>query len=111
MTVTARPLVTAQYAPNSETTLYTAPSGTRTIIDKCTGTNGTAGAVTLAIKIVANGGSASASNQVISKSLAAGEAYTFPEVVGHVLETGGFVSVLAGAASSVVIRMSGREVT
>ncbi len=27
MTVTARPLVTAQYAPNAETTLYTAPSG------------------------------------------------------------------------------------
>lgn len=111
MTVTARPLVTAQYAPNAETTMYTAPASTRTIIDKCTVTNGTAGAVTIAIKLVPNAGSAGASNQVISKSLAAGEAYTCPEVVGHVLESGGVVSVLAGAASSVVIRMSGREVT
>ena len=111
MTVTARPLVTAQYAPNAETTVYTAPASTRTIIDKCTGYNGTGGAVTLAIKIVPNAGAAGASNQVVSKSLAAGETYTFPEVVGHVLETGGFVSVLAGAATSVVIRMSGREVS
>jgi len=111
MTVTARPLVTAQYAPNSETTMYTAPASTRTIIDKCTGTNGTGGAVTLAIKLVPNAGTAGASNQIISKSLAAGESYTFPEVVGHVLEAGGFVSMLAGSASAVVVRMSGREVT
>ena len=37
--------------------------------------------------------------------------YTFPEVVGHVLEPGGFVSTLAGSASALVIRASGREVT
>lgn len=111
MTVTARPLVTAAYASNSQTTVYTAPAGTRTIIDKCGAYNGTGGAVTLTINVVPSGGSASAVNVVMSKSIGAGEAYLFPEIVGHVLETGGFVSVLAGAASSIVFRMSGREVT
>lgn len=111
MTVTAKPLVQAQHAPNSETTVYTAPTGTRAIIDKFTAYNGSGSTVTLAVKLVASGGTAASSNQVISKSLTTGEAYTFPEVAGHVLNQGDFVSVLAGASASVVIRASGREVT
>lgn len=110
MTVNARPLFTSAYAANSETTVYTA-TGVRTIIDKFTGYNGTAGAVTLTVKLIASGGSAGASNIVVLKSLSAGETYTFPEVVGHVLEAGGFISVVASAATSIVIRASGREVS
>lgn len=110
MTVTARPLITSAYAANSETTVYTA-SSVRTIIDKFTGYNGTAGAVTLTVKLIASGGSAGASNIVVLKSLSAGETYTFPEIVGHVLESGGFISVVASAATSIVIRASGREVS
>ena len=49
MTVTSKPLITAAYAANAETTEYTASAGMRTIIDKFTGTNVTAGAVTLTI--------------------------------------------------------------
>jgi hypothetical protein len=111
MTVIATPFRTAQYAANAETTVYTAATGTRAIIDKCTGYNGTAGAVTLTIKIVPSGGAAAATNIIVLKSLAAGETYTFPEVVGHVIEPGGFISVLAGAATSIVLRIGGREVT
>lgn len=110
MTTTAKPFYTAQYAPNSQTTIYTA-TGVRSIIDKFTGYNGTGGAVSLAVHIVASGGAAGASNLIVSKSLASGEAYTFPEIVGHALEPGGFVSVIAGAATSVVIRMGGREIS
>lgn len=110
MTVAARPLFTAQYASNSQTTMYTA-TGVRTIIDKFTGYNPTVGAVTLAINLVANAGSAGATNLVTLKSLAAGETYTFPEVVGHVLESGGLISIIAGAATSIVVRASGREVS
>lgn len=111
MTVIAKPLITAAYAANSQTTQYTAGAGTRTIIDKFTGYNGTAGAVTLAINLVASAGTAAATNLIVLKSLAAGETYTFPEVVGHVLEAGGFISTIAGAASSIAIRASGREVS
>lgn len=46
-----------------------------------------------------------------TKALASGEAYTFPEIVGHVLGPGDMLSTLASAAASITIRASGREVT
>ena len=110
MTVTSKPLVVAAYASNAEATVYTS-TGMRAIIDKFTGYNSNAAAVTLTIKIVPNGVAAGATNIMVVKSLATGETYTFPEVVGHTLESGGFISTLASAATSVVIRVSGREVT
>lgn len=110
MTVTAKCLLDSKYAENSQTTQYTA-SGVRTIIDKFTGYNGTASAVTLAVNIVASGGSAGASNLKVLRNIAAGETYTFPEVVGQVLNAGSFISTIAGAATSIVIRASGREIT
>jgi hypothetical protein len=112
MTVQAKVLITAVQAAGVETTQYTAPANTRTIIDKFTGTNTTAGAVTLTVKLVLSGGAAGASNTIVSaKSLAPGECYTFPELVGHVLGAGDFISTLAGAATSITIRASGREIT
>ena len=111
MTVTARPIIPAQYAPNAQTAVYTASSGTRVICDKFTAYNSDVATQTLAVHIVPNGGSAGASNLIVSKALTAGETYPFPEIVGHVLEAGGFISVVATAASKIVIRGSGREVT
>lgn len=112
MTVTAKPLFEALQATNAETTQYTAPVGTRTIIDKMTGTNTTGAAATLTLKLVASGGAAGASNTIVSaKTLQPGESYTFPEVVGHVLNPGDFISTLAGTAAAITIRASGREVT
>lgn len=109
MSVTAKPLFTAKYAANAATTEYTAPVGTRTLIDKFIGYNGSAGALTLTVNLVASGGAAGVSNTVIVKTIPAGETYTFPEVVGNYLEPGGFISVTASAATSIVIRASGRE--
>jgi hypothetical protein len=101
----------AKYAENAQTTQYTAATGVRTIVDKFTATNVTASAATLAVNIVASGGSASAANVILqTKTLASGECYTCPELVGQILNAGDFVSTLAGTASAIVIRMSGREV-
>ena len=112
MTVTAKCLLEAKYAENSETTQITAAASTKNIIDKFTATNVTAGAVTLTVKIIASGGTASADETILSaKSIAAGETYTCPELVGQVLNAGDFLSTLAGTATAVVIRASGREVT
>jgi hypothetical protein len=112
MTVIAKSLFPPLQAANSESTQYTAPVGTRTIIDKFTGTNTTGSSATLTIKLVPSGGTAAAANTVVSaRSLSAGETYNFPEVVGHVLNTGDFISTLAGTASAISIRASGREVT
>lgn len=111
MAVNVTTLIPAKQAENAQTTQYTA-SGVRAIIDKFTGTNTSAGAVTLSINLVNSGGAAGDSNLIVkSKSLAAGETYTFPEVVGQVLVPGAFISTLAGAAASITIRASGREVS
>lgn len=111
MTTVSKPLVTAAYAANSQTTVYTAPTGTRTIVDKISAYNGTGAGVTLAINIVPSAGSAGASNLLVSKTIAAGVTENFSEIVGQVLEPGGFISVIAGSASAVVLRISGRETT
>ena len=110
MTVTAKPLVQAKYAENAETTQYTA-TNVKTIIDKCTATNVTAGAVVLTIRIVPSGGTAGASNAIsYQKSVAPGTTEIFPEIVGQYMNAGDFISTLAGTAAALVIRISGREI-
>lgn len=112
MAVTAKPLFEALQAAAAETTQYTAPAGTRTILDKFTGTNTTAAAATLTVKLIASGGVAGAGNTIVSaKTIQPGETYTFPELVGHVLAASDFISTLAGTAAAITIRASGREVS
>lgn len=111
MSVTAKSLFAPNQAANANTMQYTA-TGVRCIIDKFTGTNTTAGAVTLTVYLVPSAGAAGVTNTIVSaRSLAAGECYTFPEIVGHVLNAGDFLATLASAAASITIRGSGREVT
>ena len=111
MTVTAKVLIPAKIAESSQTTQYTATNVT-TIIDKFTATYCSAGAVTLSVNLVTSGDTAGNQNLVVkTKSLAAGETYTFPEIVGQSLAPSGFISTIASAATSISIRASGREVT
>ena len=111
MTTVSKPLVTAAYASNSQTTVYTASAGMRTIIDKISAYNGTGAPVTLAINLVPASGAAGASNLMASKTIAAGVTENFSEIVGQVLEPSGFISAIAGSASAIVLRISGRENT
>lgn len=110
MTVTAKVLFNPLQAQNAQTTQYTAPAGTRTILDKFTGTNTTAAVANLSINLVPNGGAAGVGNLIVqTKTLQPGECYTFPEIVGHVLNPGDAISTLAGTAAAITIRASGRE--
>ncbi len=110
MTVTVKVLIPAKQAENTQTTQYTA-TNCKTIIDKFTVTNTTAGNVTFSVNLVTSGGSAAASNLILdTRSIAADECYTCPELVGQALESGGFISTIAGAATSLTIRASGREI-
>ena len=112
MTVTALCLIESKDAANVITTQYTASiNSVRTIIDKFTSTNYTAGAQTLTVYIVPFGGSATNSNMIKIKTLAAGESYLWPEVVGHILNPGDFIATNASALTSINIRSSGRENT
>ena len=111
MTVTVKVLIPAKTAENSATTQYTA-SGVTAIIDKFTATNYSASAATISVNLVTLAGSAGNDDLIVkTKTLQAGETYTFPEIVGAALATGGFISTVAGTASAINIRASGREVS
>lgn len=110
-TVTAKPLILSQYAEASATTEYTTPSSTKTIIDKFTATNVTGGSVSVSVYLVPNGQSVGDEYKIIdAKSVAANGTEDLTALKGHILDTGGFISVVASAGSSIVIRCSGREV-
>jgi hypothetical protein len=111
MTVTVKVLIPAKQAENAQTTQYTATNA-KAIIDKFTATNTSAGNVTISVNLVTSGGSAGVDNLVVdTRAIAPDETYTFPELVGQVLESGGFISTIASAATSLTIRASGREIT
>lgn len=111
MTVTAKNIIPAKSAENAQTTQYVATDVT-TIIDKFTATNYSTGMVNLSVNLVAVGTATGNDNLIVKqKILQGGETYTFPELVGHVLPPGGFISTLASAAASVNIRASGREIS
>lgn len=111
MTVTSKVLIPAKTAEATQTTQYTATNVT-TIIDKLTATNYSATAATISVNLVTAAGSASDSNLITKlKTLQPSEVYTFPEIVGQVLSPSAFISTIAGTASAINIRASGREVT
>ena len=111
MTVTVKVLIPAKIAEATQTTQYTA-NGVTTIIDKFTATNYSALAATLSVNLVTVSFSAGDANLITkTKTLQPAEVYTFPELVGQVLSPGAFISTLAGTATSVNIRASGREVS
>ena len=111
MTVTVRVLIPAKTAENSQTTQYTA-NGVTTIIDKFTATNYSGTAATISVNLVTAAGSAGNDNLIVkTKTLQPAETYTFPEIVGAALAPSGFISTIAGTASAINIRSSGREIT
>lgn len=110
MTTTQIVLFESKEAENTQTTQYTS-TNCKTIIDKFTAYNKTAGNVTLTINLVAPAGSAGGTNSTISKSIPPGITWTFPELIGHSLEPGGFISTLASAAASLNMRSAGRQIT
>lgn len=111
MTVTVKVLIPAKTAENAQTTQYTS-TGVTTIVDKFTATNYSASPATISVNLVTFADTAGNQNLIVkTKTLAASETYTFPELVGQVLAPGGFISTIAGTASAINIRASGREVT
>lgn len=111
MTVTVKVLIPAKIAEATQTTQYTA-TGVTTIIDKFTATNYSASAATISVNLVTVSGSAGNLNLITkTKTLQPSEVYTFPEIVGQVLGSGDFISTIAGTATSINIRSSGREVS
>lgn len=111
MTVTVKVLVPGKTVEATQTTQYTANNVT-TIIDKFTATNYSATAAAISVNLVTVSFTAGNSNLISkTKTLQPAEVYTFPELVGQVLNPGDFISTLAGTASAINMRVSGREVS
>ena len=111
MTVTVKVLIPAKTAENSQTTQYTA-TGVTTLIDKFTATNYSASLATISVNLVTLADTAGNANLIVKdKPLQAGQTYIFPELVGQALASGGFISTIVSASSSINIRANGREIT
>ena len=104
-------IIPAKTAESAQTTQYIS-TNVRTIIDKFTATNFSASAATLSVNLVTFADAAGNQNLIVkTKTLQAGECYSFPELIGHVVENGGFISTIAGTSSAVNIRASGRVIS
>lgn len=110
MPTTSTLLIPGKHAENTQTTQYTAVACT-TIIDKFTATNVSGATATISVNLV-DGAPPATSNLITdARSIASGETYTFPEMIGQVISASGSISTLASAAASITIRASGREIT
>jgi hypothetical protein len=111
MAVSYSAIIPAKTAESSQTTQYISQNVT-TIIDKFTATNYSGSATTLSVNVVTFADTAGNQNLIVkTKTLQPAETYTFPELTGHVLQAGGFISTIAGSSSAVNIRASGRVVS
>jgi hypothetical protein len=92
--------VDGQLIPNANGTLYSTVgagnSATRGVITSAVSYANTATSG-VAIYVVPSGGSAGTSNQVASKDFALGEEYTWPELIGQSIESGGTLTGNDGA--------------
>ena len=111
MAVTVKTLVAPKHMEATQTTQYTAVLA-KALIDKATVTNTDTVNQTFSINLVQASGSASNSNLIIDTVIVVpGETYHCPEIVGHELEPGAFISTIASSATALTLRISGREIT
>lgn len=104
-------LIEDKLAEGSQTTQYTVPATTQTVIDEFTVTNTDSVVHRISINVVPSGGTAGPSNLVLpGLALIPGETFSIGILYQRVMETGQVVSTLASVSSKIVIRMSGREV-
>lgn len=112
MAVENKQLISGNYIGTTLAAYYTAPAGTTTVIDKFSVVNSSSSNQKFSAHIVVSGGSATNQNIIIvNRTVKPGEADLCPELVGRVLETGSFISMVASAVSALTAVASGREVT
>jgi hypothetical protein len=64
------------------------------------------------VNLVQSGGVVGNANLIIDdRSVVPGETYLCPELVGQELDPGAFISTIASNATSLTLRISGREIT
>jgi hypothetical protein len=110
--ITPKSMVDGTNLTNAAATYYTVGSNTKAIIKKATFCNDHTSAVTVTINLVPSGGAAAYGNQITkTRTLAAGETWSCPDIENHVLEAAGFISMVASVTAKIGVRISGYEVT
>ena len=111
MAYKAKVLVAGSQLTASVATYYTCGTNTTAVIQSASVVNTSANARTVTVYRVPSGGTAAASNMLISAfSLGPGEAYTCPELLGKVLGAGDTIQALADSTTAVSIQVSGVEI-
>ena len=109
--LTPKSMVDGTNLTNSAATYYTAPTSTRALIKRATFCNDHSSVVTVTINLVPSGSSAAYGNQITkTRALAAGETWACTEIENHVLEAGGFISMVASVTQKIGVRISGYEI-
>ena len=109
--LTLKAMVDGVSLTDAVATYYITPTGTRALLKRATFCNNHSAVVTVTINLVPSGGSAAYGNQITkTKSLAAGESWSCPDMENHILEAGGFISMLASVTATIGVRISGYEV-
>ena len=111
MTITPVRMASAAYIPTSLTTLYTCPSSTvnGAVVRKAVFNNVSGTSASFTLYVVPTGGTAGASNQVISSVTVqnGSEPYIAAELGNLVLNPGDTIQALASTASAIVAMISG----
>lgn len=110
MAVQYKTLVNAKYLESSQTTQIL--SSGITILDKVTLTNITSNNISFSANICDSSETASNENLIVKdRTLAPDETYDCFELVGQTLENQSFLSMIASASNSLVIKIDGRVIT
>ncbi len=121
MASTIKLLIKPKQAEITNTVQYVVTDGSRIVIDSFTATNTTGVAATLSVNLIISGVivppattktyTADDTNLIIKEvSIPASGTYTFPELIGAVVESGGAISTIAGTVTSLTITAAGREI-
>lgn len=113
MSATPIVLFDTQYAPDTDTAMFTSPGeGSGTIVDKLSAYNSDSVTRTVTVRVVPSGETPTGTDfTVVTKQIAAGSTYLFPEVVGQLINADGALYVQASAPGVIVMRCNGRNYT
>lgn len=104
-------LIPAKQAESTQTTQFTA-EGIAAVIDKFTVTNTTQNNEQLTVNIVDFQTLPDESNVILDTiTVEPGKTYLCPEIVGHSLDQGSFISTIASKELSLTIMSSGRKIS
>jgi len=112
MATTLKQLVAPQYLTATPDVFYTTSTGVVTLLRRLTFHNSDVDTQTVSIWIVPSSGTADDSNLILdAKAVGADQTYTFPDIESHVMKSGDTFVVQASAATSIMMILSGTEIS